>query len=148
MDNPAVRRDYARWVRRIMSACIRHTNPKMVRSGPALHRLPHYVSVNTGAFLTGVVKRLEDTIHATFVQLPINFRKPQIKTYQKRALHTIDHEIDKPIAGCKTLQIAGGTKPLVITVDNSAPRIYKIQTVVRLVGPGQSVRTAKYNPQP
>jgi hypothetical protein len=145
-DDYAVRLDETRWIRRIVAARIRTAQPEIVRRRPTLHRLTHYVSMHTWARLPGIIKRLKDAIYSLLIQAPIYFRKAEVKTYQQRTSHTINVKIHRSAARGVMVQVAGGAEPLVVTVHDFAFGAYQIQAVVRLIRPGQSVRTAQYNP--
>jgi hypothetical protein len=119
----------------------------MVRRRPALHRLPHYMSMNTRPYLPGIVERLENAIDILFIQFPVKLRKPQIKAYQQRAFHAVDGKIRKPITRRKTPQVTFRAKSLVIPVNNPALGIDYIKTIVRLIRLSQPVCTSQNHPK-
>jgi len=137
----------------------------MILCRPALHRLPHNMSMHTWAFLPGIVKRLENAIDFLFVQFAVDFWKPQVKAYKQRALYLVDRKAHKVVARRKPAQVSFGAEPFVVAVDNLAVGTYQIQAIMRLIqiGPppkvsvgglpsnvsvgGQSVRTAKRDPE-
>jgi ribose 5-phosphate isomerase RpiB len=74
--------------------------------------------VNTWSHLTGIVKRLEDTLHAFFMQCPIHFRESQVKTNQQGTFDTVKVNYYKMIARRVMLQVALGTESFIVTIDN------------------------------
>jgi len=82
--------------------------------------LPHNVGMHTWAFLPGIVKRLEDAIDFLFVQLAVDFWKPQIKAYKQRALYLVDGEVHKVVARREPAQVSFGAEPFVVAIDNLA----------------------------
>src|SRR4030042_5999125 len=73
-DNHTVRLDETRWIGRIISARIRPTHREIIRRRPALHCLPHYVRMDAGAFLPGVIEGLENDVEALLVKCSIQLR--------------------------------------------------------------------------
>jgi hypothetical protein len=103
--------------------------------------------VHTWAFLPGIVKRLENAIDFLFVQLAVDFWKPQIKAYKQRALYLVDSEVREVVARRKAAQVSFGAEPFVVAVDNLAVGTYQIEAVMWLIRLSQSVRTAKRDPE-
>src|SRR3989339_1355030 len=118
----------------------------MVCRRMGLHCLTHNMRVDAWAILAGVIERLKNAVDLLLVKFPVQFRKTQIKTYQKRAFNTVDCEIHKPVSGRHPLQILRRAEPLVVAVFDSALRIYQVKAVMRLIWFGQPMRTSKHHP--
>jgi hypothetical protein len=105
----------------------------MVAGRVSLHGLPHDVAVDALAGLAGIVKRLKNALYTLFVEIPIDFWKPQVKANQQGTPHTVQGKQHPSVARRVILQIALGAEAFVIAVGDPAFRRNQVQTVVRLI---------------
>ena len=100
---------------------------KRVGGCPHLSRHWHDFGVNTVFTMARIIEGLEDNIHAEFAIFPVQLRETNVITYQKPAFDAIDLKVHEMVTRRIVVQIALGTKPFVVAVDDLSLRIDDIQ---------------------